>query len=354
MPYLRVRIEGAGLAGLACAWGLVRAGAGVAVRVVDVAVPGRGASWAAAGMIAPGFEAAGSAGHHRDMLALALRSAGMWPEFARELEAVSGLGVGYRALPTLALARTPEEAERLARIAAGLALAGQGALAQGEGESALRLREPALAEGIGGGLVLESDMQVDARALVQALLVALERLGVAFGAAGDRDEPADAVILAHGWQTTGLGVVPVKGQLMAIRRQPGHPEHVLRAGGLYVVPKADRVLIGASVEPGRSDRDVDEGLLDTMRERACRLCPALAHGEVVERWAGVRPVTRDGAPVLGRLKDGRYIAAGHGRNGVLLAPVTSAILSALVLDGKTDELARRFGPLREGLEDDDI
>jgi glycine oxidase len=352
MAQLRLRIEGAGLAGLACAWGLVRAGASVAVRVVDVAVPGRGASWAAAGMIAPGYEAAGSAGHHRDLLALALRSAGMWPEFARELEAVSGLSVGYRALPTLALATNSDEAERLTRMAA--ALAGQGILAHREGEVALRVREPALAAGIGEGLVLASDTQVDARALVQALLLALERLGVAFGAVGDRDEPADAVILAHGWQTTGLGVVPVKGQIMAIRRQPGHPEHVLRAGGLYVVPKADRVLVGASVEPGRSDRDVDEGLLDRMRERACGLCPALAHGEVVERWAGVRPVTRDGAPVLGRLKDGRYIAAGHGRNGVLLAPVTSAILSALVLDGKTDELARRFGPLREGLEDDDI
>lgn len=349
---MRVRIEGAGLAGLSCAWFLARAGARVVVE--DIAEPGRGASWAAAGMIAPAFEGAGEAGQHPDLFALAMRSAAMWPEFAAQVARVSGLEVGYRHEGSVALATSPGEVRHLEAVEAALAPFGYDGLRLPE--RVVRAYEPALGSGVGEALLLSTDTQVDNRALVRALLAGLDRLGVVVRAhVGDEagpEEAFDAVILARGWRSPGVS--PVRGQLTAIAREPGHPERVVRAGRLYVAPKADRIIIGASVEPGRSDLAVEAEALDVLRERAARLCPSLARGAVLERWAGVRPVTRDGAPALGELSPGRYLAAGHGRNGVLLAPVTGAILSALVLDGKTDELSARFTPQRDGLRLDRI
>lgn len=336
-----ILIRGAGIIGLSCAWQLARRGA--AVEIVDTGLPGRGASWAAAGMLAPAFEAAGESGAHPRLFELCLRSARLWPEFADEIGRASGRDTGYRPEPSLAVAVTEAEAAHLEALAQTMAAHGQVADRLSRAEASTI--EPALGLAVTRAMLLPTDTQIDNRAAIGALLVALERRGVRVRAEPSR--PADIEIIATGWQTPGAS--PVKGQMLSIGPRTGHPRRVLRRGAVYVAPKADRVVIGATMEPGASDRVVHGEDIAALRALAVEMCPALRDGNVIESWAGVRPATPDRAPMIGLAGNGRILAAGHYRNGILLAPVTAEIVARLVLDGETDELAASFVPERFGL-----
>ena len=119
----------------------------------------------------------------------------------------------------------------------------------------------------------------------------------------------------------------------------------VRCGHIYIVPKSDRIIIGATTEPGRTSLQPDHLAIERLRHAAAEICPALAEAEVIESWAGVRPGTKDHAPILGETSiPGLFIAAGHFRNGILLAPLTAKMMADLVIDGNTSELARAFSP----------
>jgi glycine oxidase len=364
-----VVVVGGGVIGLGIAWRAAQAG--IAVTVVDQA-PGRGASWAAAGMLAPVTEV-----HYGEqpLLRLNLDAAASWPAFAAELEAASGRGIGYRRCGTLTVARDADDNAALDdlyrfQLRCGLRV------------ERLRSRdcrrlEPGLAPGVRGGVLAAGDHQVDNRALVQALLSACRRAGVALLAgraaellvdgervvgvrlAGGERLAGGTVVLAAGCWSGGLrglapgllrGVRPVKGQLLHLRGPASEPlcQRNLRGLEVYVVPRADgRVVVGATVEEQGFDTRVTAGAVHDLLRAALELLPDVAELELVETVAGLRPGSPDNAPLLGPAgQDGLVVATGHYRNGILLTPVTAASVAELLATGKAPEVIAPFSPGR--------
>lgn len=356
----RVAIAGAGLIGLFCAWSLARRG--VEVVVIDRSQPGQGASRAAAGMLAPAYEAAGEEDAHPRLLELCLEAARAWPDIARQLETDSGIGVDYRPGPTLAVAGDISQLHHLGRISAGC----RSARLPFEilDPVAAHAIEPSLKEGIAGALLLPSDAQVDNRRTLEALMRALARRDVTFhigmsvddvetGTNGVRlpdGSHADVLIDATGWRAAAM--MPVKGVAIALAKRPGLPGKVVRFGTHYLVPKRDRIVLGATVQPGESDNDVNGSAVAGLIAAAERICPAICDAEIIDRWAGVRPRSRDLAPLIGWRRPGHYVAGGHYRNGVLLAPLTGELVASHLLTGTQSALAAAFDPLRPGVTPD--
>jgi glycine oxidase len=356
--------------GLGIAWRLARAGC--PVSVYDRAEAGRGASWAAAGMLAaavetePGEEA---------LLALTLASQRMWPEFAVELEAVSKISVGYRDEGTIVVALNRDDAEQLRftydfQKSLGLDL-------EWLSGAEARLREPHLRPGIAGAVFSPRDHQVDNRRLARALAEAARGAGailyehdavVGVEISTDRVAAvvtehsrvhADVVVLAAGaWSRDIAGIPaeflppvrPIKGQMLALRMEPEKPllHHVVWLPRGYLVPRRDgRLVIGGTVEERGFDDRITAGGLLALIEGAWRAFPTIEELPVAETWVGFRPGSRDDAPILGPSGiGGLVVATGHHRNGILLTPLTAEAVSGFVLTGRLPETVRPFSPER--------
>ncbi len=358
---MRVLIAGGGIAGLAIAWRLCCQG--VTVEIIERGICGRGASWAAAGMLAPGGELAGEAD---DLARLAHESRALWPEFAAEIERAAGCSVGFRESGSLLIAESEQQAAALRARAK----------ASGEWLSRddVRRREPLLSPDLTGALYFADDAQVDNRAICDALYTALRHKGViihencevrsiqiADGEAkallterGAMD--ADCFVLACGaWMNLISApdfdlppVRPVKGQMMAYVPPDGIglPTTLLWADDVYLVPRSGRLLAGATVEDAGFDASVEVQACAKLRRAAARVIPSLRDWRLAEIWAGLRPHTPDDAPVLGATSLARlYVAGGQFRNGILFAPA-AADKMADILQGRTSELAAAFNPSR--------
>jgi glycine oxidase len=211
-------------------------------------------------------------------------------------------------------------------------------------ESAVRDVEPMLAQGIRHGFRAPTELAVDNRALLDGLSAACEQLGVYWdGPVADLDAVhADAVVIANGIDAPalwpGLPIRPVKGEVLRLRWRKGCmplPQRVIRARvhgrQVYVVPRPDGVVVGATqYEHGRDTAPSVSGVRDLLDD-ACAVMPALGEYELAECIAGLRPMTPDNLPLVGRLDARTLIAAGHGRSGFLLAPWTAEqIVSELI------------------------
>jgi glycine oxidase len=364
-----VVVVGGGVIGLAIAWRATSAG--MTVTVVDEA-PGQGASWAAAGMLAPVTEV-----HYgeRPLLGLNLAAAGRWPAFAAEVEEASGHPVGYRPGGTLAVARDADDNAALEdlyrfQLRCGLEV-------ERLRSRECRQLEPGLAPSIRGGVLAAGDHQVDNRALVEALLTACRRAGVRLvqgrvaelAVDGDRVTgvvlaggtrlPAGTVVLAAGCWSGGLGglaaealppVRPVKGQLLYLRGPADEPLCSRNVRGLevYVVPRGDgRVVVGATVEEQGFDTRVTAGAVHDLLRAALELLPDVAELELTETVVGLRPGSPDNAPMLGPAgPQGLVVATGHYRNGILLTPVTADAVAELLATGRVPDLIAPFAPGR--------
>jgi len=359
---MKIVIIGAGIAGLSIGWRLAQSGA--AVTVLERAQPGRGATWASAGMISATAEV-GEADSPETRFAH--HSALLWPHFAREVEEESGLNVDYLADGALIAATTSDEAAMLSLRAKGSA--GLEFLVR----DAARSLEPMLADSIEGALFDPSEAQVDNRALGPALAIALQRAGGILqtnepvvrmecenGRAVAAQTPfrthrADAFVLSAGaWsaQIEGLPreavppVNPVKGEMIALAsKKDALPRHVVWGNGVYLVPRGDRLLVGATVaDQGFDTRTTDEAgqWLDS---RAVGLMPQLENWPVVEQWAGLRPGSPDGLPLIGPSHiENLFVASGQFRNGILFAPAIADSMRRLVLEGEAATAA--FDPRR--------
>ena len=364
-------VIGAGVMGLSIAWRLAQSGC--PVTVYDGAVAGRGASWAAAGMLAAAVEA--EPGEEK-LLALTLESQRLWPGFASELEAASGISINYRDEGTMVVALTRDDAEQLRftyefQRSLGLELDWlSGAEA--------RRREPHLRPGIPGAVLSLRDHQVENRLLGRALAEAARRAGAVLyehctvrevelarervcGVVTARGyDRADVVVLAAGaWSREISGIPrshlppvrPIKGQMLALRMDPETPllRHVmwLPRGG-YLVPRRDGLLVvGGTVEERGFDDSVTAGGLLALIEGAWRAVPAIEELPVAETWVGFRPGSRDDAPMLGPSGIDRLVmATGHHRNGILLTPITARSISTYVLTGRLPESVQPFTPER--------
>jgi glycine oxidase len=310
------------------------------------------------------------------LLALTLESQRLWPDFARELHAASGISVGYRPEGTMDVALTRDDAEHLRHkydFQKGLGLE----LEWLSGADARR-REPHLRPGIAGAVLSPRDHQVDNRLLGRALAEAARRAGAvihehcavrdidlsggrACGVTTEQGRArADFVVLAAGAWSREIGGIPVshlppvrpiKGQMLALRMDPEMPllRHVmwLPRGG-YLVPRLDGpLLVGATVEERGFDETVTAGGLLALIEGAWRAVPAIEDLPLAETWVGFRPGSRDDAPILGPSGiDRLVIATGHHRNGILLTPITADVISGYLLTGRLPDSVHPFFPER--------
>jgi len=372
--------------GLSVAWRARERG--MSVTVLERDGLGGGATHVAAGMLAPVAEVEfGEAG--RGMLELGVRSAGMWPSFAEELERASGTRVGLRRAGTLVVARDDDEARELERQLAFRASLGLRATRLRPSEA--RELEPALASTVRLALHAPEDHSVDPRLVVAALRRACERAGVRLrehvgtcglrlDASGERvvgvgvsrdcrdaARPEDAsgadsasgdafeedgsfelvyaretVVAAGAWSGglaglpdgAGVPVRPVKGQIMRLRDPagPGLLEGVVRFEGGYLVPRGDgEYVLGATMEErGFEPRATAGGVYELLRD-AHELVPGVSELRIEELGVGYRPGTPDNLPVIGPgALEGLTWATGHHRNGILLAPLTAELVVALL------------------------
>lgn len=368
-----VLFVGGGVIGLSAAWR--SAERGLEVTVIDPS-PGRGATWAAAGMLAPVTEAAfGEEALGRLLVAAAAR----WPSFAEELEKAAGAEAGYRTTDTLLVAADTADRARiddLIGLQRSLGLTSTRLSAGG-----CRRIEPALSPTVRGGALAAGDHQVDNRLLVAALLAACERSGVRMvyertgsietdpgggGVTGVRLEggrtlPAATVVLAAGADSPlipGLPadaippVRPVKGVTL---RLFGRDEllgttvrGLVHGRACYLVPRRDRsVVVGATAEERGYDRTVRAGAVRDLLDDARTLVPGIEELELTECSVGLRPGSPDNGPIVGWTGVDRLaVATGHYRNGILLAPITADAVASLVCGETVGGPLADFGPDR--------
>ncbi|HYH59256.1 MAG TPA: glycine oxidase ThiO [Thermoleophilaceae bacterium] len=348
-----VAVVGGGIVGLACAWYAARRGQSVVVLERDRL--GHGASGVAAGMLAPVTEADFG---EDELLQLNVAAAARWPAFAAELEAAAGIGTGFRETGALVVATDGDDAEELRRLAdlhASLGLPSRW-LSPRE----CRALEPGLSPRVRGAIHAPSDHQADPAATVRALASACRAAGVELCenvevaelvesggrvtgvATATGTVEAGAVVVAAGAWTASLApdappVRPVKGQIAALRAaDPALAlTHVVRTPRCYLLARADgRIVLGATVEERGFDLTTTADGVFRLLEAAREILPDVGELEWASVRAGLRPGTPDNLPVVGAdRRDGLVWATGHFRNGVLLAPLTGALVADLLETG---------------------
>jgi len=369
-----VLIVGGGTIGLAIGFELVRRGTRTTIFEKDRA--GRGTSYQAAGMLAPDAEIEFE---ERELYDFNRESLRRWPDFADRVEAASGQSVDYRDEGTLIVADDRDAAEALERLYTFQQ--DQGLNVEWlTGEEAREI-EPFVAPRLSAAVFAPSDHQVDNRRLVDALRTAFQAEGGTLhehtpvqAVVPDAETPAvrtadgervagDRVVVAAGvWsrELDGLTpdaqppVRPVKGQMIQMRRtRPFDLQHVVRGPEAYLAPKSDgRVVMGATSEELGFDTTVTAGGLFDLLEGGWEVVPGIRDLPVDETWAGLRPASRDHAPLLGAsAAPGVAMATGHYRHGILLTPITAEEMARLVCTGETSEWIEPFSPQRFSLAD---
>jgi glycine oxidase len=364
-----VVIVGAGIIGCACAHALSSAGA--RVHVIDARSVGGGASQASAGVLAPYIE-----GHHSSELrSLGRRSLDLYDGFIARAVEDSGSTIQYDRSGTLEVAFEEEELARHRHTAA--ALARDSIEAQVVDSEMLRELEPLASTGARGGLLIGIHGFVGVPDLTAGLATAAVRQGARFsletrviairsvdGRPTVETESgsfrADSVVLAAGsWSgqisipgAAAAGVKPIRGQLLHLAWPTIQPlRRVVWGAECYIVPwRNGRVLVGATVEDaGFEERATAAGVRDLL-EAACTLVPHLWQASFAEVRVGLRPMSPDELPLIGRSDavPGLIYATGHYRNGVLLAPLTAALVKNLVLENGDDPALRALSPSRAG------
>ncbi|HEU4656261.1 MAG TPA: glycine oxidase ThiO [Capillimicrobium sp.] len=336
-----VAVVGGGIIGAYVAWKARERG--LSIAVLD-AGDDDGVAWpVAAGMLAPISEAQfGDAG--RRALELGLAAVRRWPSAAQELGEASGIDPQLRDAGTLVLARDRDEAEALERelrFREELGLPVTRLL-----PSAARRTEPALAPTLRAALDVPGDHSVDPRRVVGALRYLVGdalRTGARVSEvapdaveleSGETIRAGRVVVAAGAWsgELTGLPVRPLKGQVVRLRDPAGAGllTRTLRFSQTYVVPRGDgRYVLGATMEERGFETSITAGGVYELLRDAGELVPGIAELEVEETLAGLRPATPDNLPVVGE-HDGVVVASGHGRDGVLLAPLTADLVAAVL------------------------
>ena len=361
-------VIGGGIIGLAIARRLCQSGS--AVTVLEQHRTGRGASWAAAGMLAPHCEF-----DEPDPYFILCRTGlERYAGFVESLREETGhpidfnsTGMIYPALSGGEQARLETRYERHRR---------NGVYVERLTVREARRLEPNLSNRIRMALRYPDDHQVENRDVVTALAQSVRLRGgvicegvtarkivldgnrvagvdttdglwntpTVVNAMGCRARYLEGIAAAH-----RIPIRPVRGQILALRTGAATPfKHTIYTGGAYLVPRSDgRLIVGATVEEAGFRDEVTLGGVMQLFRSALELAPGLKSWPLDSTWSGLRPVARDGWPVLGAMgTPGLYAASGHGRNGILLAPLTGDLIAETILHERVPPIMRPFLPDR--------
>lgn len=371
-------VVGGGIIGVSLAFELCRRGQ--SVLVLDRQQPGREASWAAAGTIspAPDPESLGIA-------ALGCESYRLYPEFAAAIEKASGKSAGFHPNGAMELFFDPDgETERDRRVEE---IQNHGIAAETISLDEAKVREPAIGPATRAALWIRDEAYLDPRVITHVALAAASKVGAEVrgdvevvsvlveqgrcnGVLGASAENLSArkpglrvgekiaahnVVIAAGWRSGEIGgvepyapTIPVRGQMVALGTVPGAPRTILRCDLGYMAPREDgRTVVGSTLERGTAEKHTTPAGVQQILSAGLMMAPALANATILETWAGVRPDSPDHLPIIGPANaEGLFIATGHYRNGMLLAPVTAKYLAEWIATGKPSAWFEPFSPLR--------
>ncbi len=363
-----VLIIGGGIIGLSIARELHKKGV-KNITILERREVGKEASHAAAGMLAPNAETE----RQDDFFHFCNESSKLYLNFAEELFGETGVDIEFDKSGTLYLALNENDSAKIRRRfewqkSAGLAVEMLSA-------DETRKAEPFVSSAVRESLFFPNDWQTENRKLLHALqkFVGINKIGIrenaeisnlliengkVIGAETLRGKfYAEKVILTAGAWTSLIKasdfampkVKPIRGQMISFQTAKPLFEKVIYSARGYLVPRRDgRILIGATVEDVGFDKNLTESGIEFLRETACEIAPSLANLEIREKWAGLRPVSEDGLPILGEFAGIKnlFIATAHYRNGILLAPLTAKILADKIAENKDSEYLKIFSPNR--------
>ena len=382
-----VIIVGGGLIGGSIAFEL--ASEKLRVAVLDRREPGREASWAAAGMLAPGPDSPESSA----LVPLGKESLRLYPEFIAAVEKASSKSVDFTSNGTFEVFRGRQAESARNKMVADFHHLGLAAAAMSPNEA--RKHEPSLGAQAGAVAWLPEEATVDPRLLIEAVLAAATHRGAEIRAhsavdallyegkscagvtsGGQKFEAKQVIIaagsfcgtIANGTRTGDTiadakaarsadlqpllskyaPVHPVRGQMLALHSATVRLKKVLRSEYGYLVPRRDgRIIAGSTLENAGFVKEVTPQGVRQILDAALELAPALADAKIVEEWCGLRPGTPDLLPIIGPTDiAGLWLATGHYRNGILLAPATAKIMRDWIVTGKSDFNTESFSPLR--------
>ena len=305
---------------------------------------------------------------------LCCESRDLYPLFAAELLEETGVDIELERTGTLDLAFADEDAVKLKtryEWQRSQAMSVEHLTA----EQVLEL-EPNISPNVREALLFPNDWQVENRKLVTALRHYAELNGIQTientlvtriiiengkGSGVETNNgtfAADTVVIATGAWTSliELGetnapvkIEPVRGQILAFRPRVPMLKHVVYSSSGYLVPRVDgRILAGSTTEHVGFDTTTTSEAAERLKQIAIEIAPGLAEYEPDDHWSGLRPFAADGLPVIGDLPgiDGVFVATGHYRNGILLAPLTARIAADRLVNGISTRNAYVFGPSR--------
>jgi len=368
-----VAIIGAGIIGSSIAFEL--AAEKLDVVLLDREEPGRGASWAAAGMLSP----APDSPEALPLVPLAKESLQLYPQFIGRIEEATEPFMHFASNGALQIfSGRLAEFERDKMVSDCQRL---GIEIEPVSLETARKMESSISPNAHGAAWLPRESTIDPRSLMDAILAALRyrdveiRAGCAVTSisrhdatctgvtAGGENIKAKSVIVAAGCHSASLAgentvendwlpryapVQPVRGQMLAVQSNEIHLNHVLRSDRGYLVPRHEgRIVVGSTLEDVGFNKRLTAGGIRKILDAAIELAPKIADAQIVETWAGLRPGSPDNLPIIGPTDiEGLFIATGHYRNGILLAPVTAKIVRDWFRDGQMPASTEIFSPLR--------
>lgn len=364
---MNILVVGAGVIGASIADVLARRGA--EVTVLDMRAYGRGASWASAGLLAPYTEAHGET----PLLRLGVRSLALFDDWIQDVSERSGRAIEYARTGTLEAAFDDGDLARLGAVKTWLDSVN--VTSEWMSAAAARDFEPTLAPSVAGALFIGAHGFVGVGSLVTALVNSARIAGAVFESPVEaiditasrnganvrvdgREYSADRVVIASGsWSkrlrvanVPALPVRPVRGQLLHLKwPQSARPLRPVWGSACYTVPwSSGTLLVGATVEDVGFDESTTAAGVASLLSAVTAMLPNAARASFIEARAGLRPATADGLPFIGAMKAAPnvFVATGHYRNGILLAPLTASLTAAALLDGRVDEVLTETSPDR--------
>jgi glycine oxidase len=329
------------------------------------------ASWAAAGMLSPAPDSPAAI----PLVPLGRASLALYPRFVEAIEEASGRRTGFRTDGTIEVLSHGDPERELSTLVA--LYRGLGLACEPIPVAEIRTTEPSLGRNARAAALLPDECSVEPRAIASALLVAAASAGVTLspivsvislalegrkcvGVVTSRGEILHAphVVLAAGCWSSQIPevapyaqVIPVRGQMVALRHSGAPIRHVLRSERGYIVPRnldsPQTLVVGSTLENAGYEKRVTAGGVEKILSMANELVPELSQAELMDTWSGLRPGTLDQLPILGEAGiEGLVFATGHYRSGILLAPITAKLVGEWITERRTSLDWEAFSPLR--------